>query len=373
VGAPPGPRIRGQRAWFPPRTGSDPPGFVGQTRILTSKGVIPLDHFRPGASVFILDAEGRWTTATVERFEPLPVWELTLERSRARHRLRSAADQLWPVTTAQRRLKGLPPLPFRTDRLSDIAGSPHWKLVTVNPAAHLRIDPEGVLHGIVFGDGARHRQPDGSHRNPYCQLYLCNDPAGCDSRELAPLFESRGFRPVVRDDIQQVRFHGLPEKWKSLPSGSASAEYLRGFVAGWFAADGHVDARATAATIASAKRAHLEWLQRVAPQAGLAVSTRIGVLRSISTFGPCEWFSLGLSASTLDPDFFVLREKRQRYRPARFTKHWKVTKIHQTYSAEHVFSLTVPDGGQFVIEGNILVRGSGYGPWHARAGSARRM
>jgi DNA primase len=373
VGAPPGPRVRGKRVWFPPRTGSDPPGFVGQTRILTANGVVPLDYFPPGALVSILDAEGRWTTATVERFKPLPVWDLSLERGRARLRLRSTAEQLWPVTSAGRRLNGLQPLPFRTDRFSDIAGSPHWKLVTVNPSAHPRIDPEGVLHGIVFGDGARHRQPDGSHRNPYCQVYLCNDPAGCDSRELAPLFESHGFRPVVRDDVQQVRFHGLPEQWKSLPGGSASAEYLRGFIAGWFAADGHVDARAPAATIASAKRAHLEWLQRVAPQAGLAVSTRIRVLRSLSTFGPCEWFSLALSGSTLDSDFFVLREKRQRYRPARFTKYWKVTTIRPTYCTEHVFSLTVPDGGQFVIEGNILVGGQGCGSWHARAVSARRM
>jgi hypothetical protein len=124
-------------------------------------------------------------------------------------------------------------------------------------------------------------------------------------------------------------------------------------VAGWFAADGHVDPRTPVALLAAVSREHLEWLQRVAPVAGLAVSTSIGVRRCQSTFGPSMWHSLGLSASTLDADFLVSPEKRDRYRPARFVKQWKVVTVQQTDDVEPAYALRA-DTGAFVIEGNIL-------------------
>jgi hypothetical protein len=227
----------------------------------------------------------------------------------------------------------------------------------------------------VFGDGAYHVQSADRRRKPFCQVYLCNDPAGCDSRTLAPLFQARGFRPVVRQDQEQVRFYGLPDHWKTLPRDDATPAYLRGFTAGWFAADGHVDPRAPVAVLASANRAHLEWLQQIAPRAGLAVSTQIGVRRSQSTFGPCEWHSLGVAGSTLDPEFFVLAAKRKRYRPAKFVKQWKVVSARTTEAVEPIYKVSV-SGALFVIEGNILVHGCESTPQGAappsRAG-VRRM
>ena len=114
-----------------------------------------------------------------------------------------------------------------------------------------------------------------------------------------------------------------PASWKTLPV-QTPATYLRGFVPGWFAADGHVDPRAPVALLSCARREPLEWLQHIAARAGLAVSTSDRLRRSQSTFGPSQWYSLGISASTLDPEFFLFPEKRARYRAARFVKQWKV-------------------------------------------------
>jgi hypothetical protein len=284
----------------------------------------------------------------------VPVWEVVVERNQVSHTLRASAEQVWPITMAVRRFNNRQPLPFRTASLTDIVGSPRWKLVTVNPTISVPLDRDAILHGGVFGDGMCHRQAAGSGRSPFCQIYLCNDPKGCDSRKLAPLFQQHGFRPVVRDDRQQVRFYGLPASWKTLPAPTAPGSYLRGFVAGWFAADGHVDPRAPVALLACERREPLEWLQHIAPRAGLAVSTTISLRRSISTFGPSQWYSIGLAASTLDPEFFLLPEKRARYRAARFVKHWKVVTVRPTTTVESVHSL-LADGGNFTIEGNILV------------------
>jgi hypothetical protein len=293
----------------------------------------------------------------VERLGRTPLWEIGVERSRGSHSIWASVDQVWPINSPARRLNSRQPLPFHTQALTEVVGSPTWKLVTVNPTEVVSLDRDGILHGIVFGDGAYHRQSENSGRKPFCQIYLCNDPAGCDSRNLAPLFQQRGFRPVIRDDKQQVRFYGLPDHWKTLPSAAESPAYLRGFVAGWFAADGHIDHRAPVAMLSSAQRAPLEWLQGIAPRAGLAVSTNICLRRSMSTFGPSEWHCLGLAASTLDADFFVLPEKRRRFRPAQFMKQWKVVYVRPTYVVEPVYSLSISENAYFAIEGNILVCG----------------
>lgn len=316
--------------------------------------MISLRELSPGDAIQVLGPGGTWIDAALLERGRAPLWEIVLERSRAKHVVFASAGQRWPVNSAARRFHSRPPLSFRTDALRDIAGSPRWKLVTVNPLVRVALDPIAVLRGIVFGDGTYHRQAAGSGRAPFCQLYLCNDPSGSDSRRLAPLFERAGYRPVVRDDCQQVRFYGLPPEWKALPAPDRSPQYLRGFVAGWFAADGHMDPRAPVALLASARRDNLEWLQRIAPGAGLAVSTSIGLRRSQSTFGPSIWHSLGISASTLDADFLLLPEKRARYRPAQFMKQWKIVSARPAGLIEQAYAIGA-DGGQCVVEGNVLI------------------
>ena len=198
--------------------------------------------------------------------------------------------------------------PFRTDALHAVYGSPTWKLVTVNLARPSNLNVDALLHGIVFGDGTRHRPSFGSSRKSFCHIYLCNDPNGSDSRKLARLFHARGFKAVIRDDMQQVRFYGLRSHWKATPDVNATPEYLRGLL------------RLSLQPTATLRRAHRSQrsprrivarfasLHRVAPRAGLAMSTSIGTRRSQSTFGPTEAFSVGIPASTLDPDFFALPE-----------------------------------------------------------------
>lgn len=353
MGRPPGPWRNGSRVWHSP-LGLCDSGLAGSTRLITSAGLVALEELTPGCAILALSSNGDWAGATVYPRTPGPMWEILLERNNIVHMLHTTAGQLWPINSAARRFNGRPPRPFRTDALEAIAGSSQWKVVTVNPRIRVPLDEAAVLHGIVFGDGTYYRAAERSGRTPSCHVYLCNDAGGCDSRRLAPLFERAGYRPVIRDDHQQVRFYGLPGHWKSLPNSTASPQYLRGFVAGWFAADGHVDPRAPVAVLASVRREHLEWLQRNAPIAGLAVSTSIGPRQSQSTFGPSTWYSLGISASTLDEDFFVLPEKRTRYRSAHFVKQWKIASTRSINQDERAYRV-VAQGGHIVIEGNILV------------------
>lgn len=334
-------------------TEHNPSCFTGDTRFITNEGLKRFDQFNDGSQVWVLNSKGEWTEATVRSFGEQEVWEVELERCGIKHTVRTTANHLWPVSYPARRFNGYKPHLLKTEQLGSIVGSFDWKFQTVNPVEKPALDIDGVMHGIVFGDGTRHEAWEG--RKAFCQIYLCNDPKGADSRNLAYIFEEAGYKPVVREDHQQIRFYGLPEQWKDLPSKEASPEYLRGFIAGWFAADGHIDNRGGGnCAISSVNRKALMWLQDIASKAGLAVSTCIQEHHSESTFGPVTWFAASLAKETLDEDFFLLPEKRARFTTPKFAKHWKIVGVRNTGSSEPVFCVEEPNEHLFVLEGNIL-------------------
>lgn len=319
-------------------TEHNPSCFTGDTRFITKAGLRRFDACFENETVEILNKKGRFVPATVKAFGVQDVWELVLTRCGIRHVIHTTKNHLWPVTTEMQRFRGEPVKYKQTHELR--AGV---ALLTVNPTQIPALDPLAVLHGIVYGDGTKNKTR--------CSIALCFDPKGADSRLLAPLFEKAGFRAVVRDDLKQVRFYGLPAHWKTLPPDTASPEYLRGFVAGWFAADGTC---LRTVQIAAKERAALEWLQRLAPKAGLAVSTKIGQRQSQEhdSFKAGVYHTLTLCKETLDPAFFVLPGKKTG--PAKFKKYWKVVSAQPTHTQAPVFCVVEPQGQAFCLEGNIL-------------------
>jgi len=335
-------------------TEHNPSCFTGETRIVTDRGLMSFhqieDYIGDDSSrtPHVLGKDGRWVTAAFRSLGQQEVWELEVERCGVRQTIRTTADHLWPVTSPMRRFRESA-TELRTTRDLPI-GSQDYKLMTVNPHEQIDLDLEGILHGITFGDGTRGSGHQG--RTRFCSVALCNDPNGVDSRDLAELFVEAGYTPNVREDRQQIQFYGLPEHWKNLPALDESPEYLRGFVAGWFAADGHTG---HTTTISSVQRDALEWLQVAAPRAALATTTTIGEHFSDSGVAPVTFYTLALVKETLDEDFFVLKAKRDRFSPARFAKYWKVAAVRNTGQREAVYCMEVTEGEPyFTLEGNIL-------------------
>lgn len=333
-------------------TEHNPSCFTQDTRFVTSEGLQSFADFADGQEVTVLNSKGQWTQATVQHFADQEIWELVVERCQAKHTIRTTANHLWPFTSPMRRFRHTNTTFLRTDELTRYAGSSTYKLVTVNPSEKVNMELEGILHGITYGDGTKHKSTQG--RKEFCQVYLCNDPNGVDSRELAPLFIEAGYEIIDREDMQQIRIYSLPNHWKELPALELGSEYLRGFIAGWFAADGHVDHRGGTVLLSSVHIESLQWLQRVAPVAGIATSTHIGEHHTESTFGPVTWYSITLSKESLDRDFFLLESKRNRFDTAHFAKYWKIVSIQPTGTYAPVSCVQVPNDEQFVLEGNIL-------------------
>jgi ribonucleoside-diphosphate reductase alpha chain len=335
-------------------TEHNPSCFTGETRVVTDRGLMSFRQIEdyvggdPTSDLYVLGKDGAWVKAAFQSLGEQEIWELVVERCGIRQTIRTTATHLWPITSPMRRFRG-GTFELRATRELPI-GSKDYKLLTVNPHERIELDLEGILHGITFGDGTRGSGSEGRKRP--CSIALCNDPNGVDSRELASFFFEAGYSATIRDDRQQIQFYGLPEHWKMLPPLDESPEYLRGFIAGWFAADGHIS---NTITLSSVRRDALEWLQIAAPRAGLATPTMIGEHYSETGVSPVTWYTLALVKETLNEDFFLLNAKRAQFTTARFAKYWKIVSVRPTGKSEPVYCVEVQDAEPyFVLEGNIL-------------------
>jgi len=195
----------------------------------------------------------------------------------------------------------------------------------------------GVLHGLVFGDGAWNKQEirSGEHLH-YVQLY------GDKVAAFKDFFDQVNFSPcldvhpgyagtgVVRAPVNLKR--ALPE--------TADAEYMTGFTDGWLAADGD-RVKAGSWRLRSTDREALAWLEAAAPLAGYVV-VGSGVESNLQTnFGvrsrPIRWL------------YLATREV-----------FWRVMRVEpREQDAVDTFCAVVPGKHEFTLAGGVYTRNCG--------------
>jgi NAD-dependent dihydropyrimidine dehydrogenase PreA subunit len=195
----------------------------------------------------------------------------------------------------------------------------------------------GVLHGLVFGDGAWNRQEirSGEHLH-YVQLY------GERVASFTEFFDQVNFSPcldvhpdyvgtgVVRAGVNLKRT--LPE--------TADPEYIAGFADGWLAADGD-PVKAGSWRLRSTDHEALGWLEAVAPYAGFVVVGSGEEGSRETNFGvrtrPIRWL------------YLATREV-----------YWRVMSIEeQEADAADTFCAVVPGKHAFTLAGGVYTRNCG--------------
>jgi NAD-dependent dihydropyrimidine dehydrogenase PreA subunit len=195
----------------------------------------------------------------------------------------------------------------------------------------------GVLHGLVFGDGAWNKQEirSGEHLH-YVQLYgdrvarfkdffdQVNYSACLDAH---PGYAGTG---VVRSGVNLKRT--LPE--------TGDTAYIAGFVDGWLAVDGD-PVKAGSWRLSSTEHEALAWLEAVTPYAGLI------------TVGSGE-------EGTRETNFGVRsRPIRWLYLATRDT-YWRVMSVEpQEADAEETFCAVVPEKHAFTLAGGVFTSNCG--------------
>jgi NAD-dependent dihydropyrimidine dehydrogenase PreA subunit len=247
----------------------------------------------------------------------------TRNRSRYRRTIEATSTHGWLLADGE-----------RTDGIAPGQFVPSMRTAPRRESESYRL---GILHGLVFGDGAWNKQEirSGEHLH-YVQLY------GDKVAAFEDFFDQVNFSPcldihpgyvgtgVVRAPINLKR--ALPE--------TADAEYMSGFTDGWLAADGD-RVKAGSWRLRSTDHEALAWLEAAAPLAGYVVVGSGEEADMETNFGvrsrPIRWL------------YLATREV-----------YWRVTRVEEREQDEvDTFCVVVPGKHEFTLAGGVYTRNCG--------------
>ena len=196
--------------------------FSGETEFVTENGIKTLAECS-GKKVKVMSELGTFRDAEIRSFGKQKLLKLTLSKGRSEKVIFTTAEHRWfrksrrsyPERNISRRVEdttvGLVP----GDKLTSVFGQSVKSIDSISPI--------GVMHGLVFGDGALQGIDDKK-----TAIRLC----GKKNIDLLPWFDKHPICVVENGDIVVDQ---LPYFFKDKPDVScANKNYLYGWLAGYF-------------------------------------------------------------------------------------------------------------------------------------------
>lgn len=307
------------------------------TRVITRHGTKAISELAGGEWDLLVPGEGgspaHWQRCPIRSFGVQSLVRITLTRNQLTKVVHATPEHRWFVEPRS----GAARIEVVTKNLK--VGS---RLAPVR-AQRNRVDPSpyGVAHGFVFGDGTLT-----PHSGAQAQFVGRKDEA------LLPYFPQATVLSYEDGWIKKVR--GLPKAFKQLPSLDESASYLYGWLAGYFAADGHVS-KATP-VISSAVRENLEAVRDIANWLGIVTYPIREYEREGFGGGASKLYCVSFQSSDLTPEFFLHAHHRAMWDFGRARAHlgWKVVSVEETNLEEEVYCAVVEGAEAFALEDNLL-------------------
>ena len=299
--------------------------LAAETMIPTNLGMMRVEDVAD-LSVSVLDGNGDWIEAPMNRFGEQPVAPVVLKggyNGRERRIVRATEGHRWV-------LEGQPEKTTKT-----LSAGDKLKHVVRRDVRHTFDYKLGVVHGIIYGDGTKSYRPEGELAR--FAVRLCGEKT-----ELLNHFEAIQHRdsgsvshpPSLEGDVLVVvEARG---DYKALPTAYHNVEYITGFLRGWFSTDGCVDTR-DGRSLISCGEEEAEWLQRWGAISGMEVSYK-SALSQKTNFGERNKpiFNVVFSKWTMMP-FDLLRSKHRKNfgDPVRYL--WEVVEVGEYGDPEPVF------------------------------------
>lgn len=319
--------------------------LAGDTEIVTSEGVATIGSLVGSTPTLLTTrgAAGTWVQAPVRSFGRQELYAIRFRRGRAVIEVLATAEHRWPV-----RRHGHSSLEMIQTR--DLVPGLRAATCKGSPKSRVRASAFGIAHGIVYGDG--HRERKGSAVTLH----------GSKDAQLLKWFP-HSPTSVVRlgndySEDEAIRVRDLPGYFKEPPSLAESKSYLLGWLAGYFAADGHVTSVGQA-TISSASLVNIRLVRDVCFALGIGTHTITSHARRGKGKVDTPLYRIGLVTGDLSEDFFLIDHHRFRYKavPAR---DWLVESIEPTGRIEEVFCATVPETHVFTLASGIVTGNCDY-------------
>ncbi|MDH7973165.1 DNA primase [Sphingomonas sp. AR_OL41] len=310
--------------------------LAGETMVITREGTRRIDSL-DGTCTTVLSRNGQWIDSSFRCYGTQRLWKIDLTRNGLKKSVWATDGHRW----------------FVNGRASEVVTADlkknHALESALPPRRHnWQLDPEGVRHGIIFGDGTM-----------YQGVYGTINLHGAKDAELASWFpDQQHHRHERAPGKHYLRVYGgrAFEAMKQLPDMSMPDAYLLGFIAGYLAADGHV-AKDGTVMLNSADPAALDAVRDIALRVGIATYGRTTLMRKGFGTAPSALHRIHFVSSTLDPALFLLAEARSRFsgHSKAFDRlRWVVSSVEQSDRVEPVFCAEVPGEHAFALEDNIL-------------------
>jgi len=320
----------------------NPSCFSGDTKFITDKGLKKFTDFSDNDNVNILNKDGKFVNAKIKKFGKQKIYEINLQSGQKYKTINTTKEHLWPITDTQQRYKKLP---YKNIQTCDLPISKQFE--SVYPKLIDGFDNNGILHGIVYGDGTIYNK---QRKNQYTRVDLFHH-----KKELSSFFENNCSKITEYDD--KTVCYGLPLNFKQLPDEKiVTKQYLKSFIMGWFAADGFINEKSTVIAISNINKSVIEWLQNVAPIIGLSMSTSIKKTQIKHYKGKNNFcYTINFLKESLTKDFFINKKHIERFKISnQSSKRWKIKSIIETDRYEDVWCVEEPKNKMFVLDGNIL-------------------
>jgi len=314
--------------------------LAGETGVLTKDGTIPIRDLA-GTTKTVLTRGQRWVEAPFINFGKQRLWKIVVGRNGLFKTIRATDSHDWLV---RRNNSHTLPVAVKTRDLL-----PGHRLAWMFPKKSTvsALSPQGIQHGIVFGDG--------TISNGMGRINL----HGIKNKQLLTWFPLNRTWTPQKGDYIQVGY--LPKIYKTLPPLNESAPYLSGFLAGWLAADGHV-AKDGTVSLNSSNRNNLEFARQLASRIGIGTygitcQSRIGLTGKGKTPVATNLYRIHFVCSDLDERFFLLNTHKLNFTASdkKFERRgWVIKSVEETNDIEDVYCAVVPKYHCFTLEDNIL-------------------
>ena len=214
----------------------------------------------------------------------------------------------------------------------------------------------GIMSGFVFGDGTN------SVRDTRATLFGDKDLA--ITKHLPPALVSSYVKLDERyTDDKAIQYRGFPRSWKdSYPDLTENSNFLLGWLAGYFAADGSIGEKTGTPILYSSSYENLRFVEDLCVRLGIVTYDISSITRAGIDDQYRPLYSITLRAEDLPIDFFIVDSHRSRIedRLSRDNSKsspdpWVVVSVENLGLLDQTYCAVVEGYENFTLHGNINV------------------
>lgn len=324
--------------------------FRGDTEVITYNGIKSIAELCDVPDTKIINGNGDWETTTFHNYGNAQLWKITLYRDQVYKTIYATKNHEWFINKSDKT--------YTTEHLP----IGRYLQSYIQSAKSFTLDIDGVIHGIVYGDGTRtncyaHQTIDGKlvadKNHPISVSYQIKIPKFLKKCALVHYFEHNDMWSIkdakfFDKDYYYVWSKQFPisHNFKQPPTLDASRDYLMSFLAGYFACDGSIDLM----KFYSARVDELKKIQDICVHCDLSTIDVSVMTHDTNYLKGATLASLKLYPNSAPEEFYLLdKPKSVKYSRSR----WRILSVEPTEQYEDVYCCETSTQS-FVLGGNIL-------------------